>query len=186
MCNSNWATHCLDCSRRSTMKDNMGYSSYHHWRCLVINCLIFVMTCLWTFYGKLNIDTRLLVAWCVIPYWLKSLHLPSVASLLLCVTEWAGRWLYSSPLEALVVLVITGTDRSVISYITTSYTRSPNNDIRPMCIGPSAVLMLVGLHNRTCRPRPERDNWWGDWNVCVGQRPSLDCLIWCGIFLRHL
>ena len=116
MCNSNWATHCLDCSRRSMMKDNMGYSSHHHWGCLFINCLIFVMTCLWTFLGKLNIETWLLVAWCVIPYWLKSLHLPSVASLLLCVTEWAGRWLYSSPLEALVVLVITGTDRSVISY----------------------------------------------------------------------
>ncbi len=98
------------------MKDNMGYSSYHHWGCLFINCLIFVMTCLWTFLGKLNIEAWLLVAWCVIPYWLKSLHLPSVASLLLCVTGWAGRWLYSSPLEALVVLVITGTDRSVISY----------------------------------------------------------------------
>ena len=26
-------------------------------------------------------------------------------------------WLYSSPLEALVVVVITGTDRTVISYI---------------------------------------------------------------------
>ena len=117
MCTSNWATHCLDCSRRSMMKDSMGYSSHHHWGCLFTYWLIFVMTCLWTFLGKLNIDTWLLVAWCVIPYWLKSLHLPSVASLLLCVTEWAGMWLYSSPLEALVVVVITGTDRTVISYI---------------------------------------------------------------------
>ena len=99
------------------MKVSMGYSSHHHWGCLFTYWLIFVMACLWTFMGKLNIDTWLLVAWCVIPYWLKSLHLLPVASLFLCVTEWAGMWLYSSPLETLVVVVITGTDRTVISYI---------------------------------------------------------------------
>ena len=35
---------------------------------------------------------------------------------LLSVTELAGRWLYSSPLEALVVVVVTVTDTTVISY----------------------------------------------------------------------
>ena len=161
MCNSNWATHCLDCSRRSMMKDNMGYSSYHHWGCLFINCLIFVMTCLWTFLGKLNIETWLLVAWCVIPYWLKSLHLPSVASLLLCVTEWAGRWLYSSPLEALVVLVITGTDRSVISYKYKLFGYTTKTAILLLCHIVMSRDCLVVMFTITCI-----------FNVCV--KSSMD------------
>ena len=43
------------------MKDSMGYSSHHQGVYLLI-ALLFVITCLWTFLGKLNIETWLLVA----------------------------------------------------------------------------------------------------------------------------
>ena len=53
-------------------------------------------------------------------------------------------WLYSSPLEALVVVVITGTDRTVISYININSLMLRNDD-------ESALLWLYWVRSLLLR-----------------------------------
>ena len=65
-------------------------------------------------------------------------------------------WLYSSPLEALVVVVITGTDRTVISYININSLMlvSVRCPLRPLGLAwsptPTGWCVGDGLHDLMC------------------------------------
>ena len=78
-------------------------------------------------------------------------------------------WLYSSPLEALVVVVITGTDRTVVSYININSLLEERPLVEHMCRWRRLpdILARSFVSERVCAAIPYLSAWWQHYVVAA-------------------